>query len=170
MSEALKASSAGPVQVVLGIGSNIEPESNIAASLAALRARFGELAVSPRYRAAAVGFSGDDFINLVVSLITELPLAALNAELKAIEKDFGRADNAPRFSPRHIDLDILFYGDYCGDYQGIVLPREEILRNAFVLKPLADLLPDQHHPLAGKSCAELWRDFSGDRSLITLID
>ena len=66
---------------------------------------------SPWYRNRAVGFEGDDFINLVAGFSTELPLEAVLATLQAIEARCGRARNAPRWAPRSMDLDVLLYGD-----------------------------------------------------------
>src|SRR5690606_40942557 len=63
---------AGPLmRVYVSIGSNIEPEKNVRFAIAALRAAFGELTVSPVYRTAAVGFDGEDFLNLVCRLLLE---------------------------------------------------------------------------------------------------
>ena len=65
--------------------------------------------------------------------------------------------------PRTIDLDILTYSDEDGEHTGsdcgIVLPRPEITRNAFVLRPLAELLPEQIHRGTGVSFSQLWAGF-----------
>jgi len=50
----------------VSIGSNIQPEENIRAALADLHQAFGDIVVSPLYETEPVGFSGDDFLNLVV--------------------------------------------------------------------------------------------------------
>ena len=60
--------------VCVGIGSNIEPERHIRIGLAELRQRFGPLIVSTVYANAAVGFTGDDFLNLAVRFDTDLPI------------------------------------------------------------------------------------------------
>ena len=146
-------------QVLLGVGSNIERERYITAGLDALAALFGDLALSPVYDSAAIGFDGQPFLNLVVQATTALPLGELARTLRHIETEHGRPENASRFSPRHLDIDILTFGDLTGEHDGVVLPRPEILENAFVLRPLADLVPEQRHPLDGRTYATLWQDY-----------
>ena len=158
------------VQVFLGIGSNIERERYITAGLDALQAMFGELALSPVYDSAAVGFSGEPFLNLVAEVCTGLPLATLAGRLRHIETEFGRPAHASRFSARQLDIDILTYGDVVGCIDGVRLPREEILENAFVLCPLAELAPDALHPATKRSYACLWRDYDCTLQPITRVD
>lgn len=149
-------------EVLLGVGSNIERERFITAGLDALAGLFGDIELSPVYDSAAIGFDGRPFLNLVVQVATDLPLADLARRLRHIEKEHGRPDNAPRFSPRHLDIDILTYGELTGEHDGVVLPRPEILENAFVLCPLADLLPAGRHPVDGRTYAALWSAYDQD--------
>jgi len=44
------------------------------------------------------------------------------------------------------------------DEPGVQIPRHEIVKNAFVLKPLSDIHGDECHPQLGKSYRELWRE------------
>ncbi|NQX89095.1 MAG: 2-amino-4-hydroxy-6-hydroxymethyldihydropteridine diphosphokinase [Halioglobus sp.] len=154
-------------RVFLGIGSNIERERSITAGLDALQHLLGDLSLSPVYDSAAVGFSGQPFLNLVVEVDANLSLGQLAAALRRIEETHGRLPDAPRFSPRQLDIDILTYGDQVGCVDGVQLPREEILENAFVLCPLAKLSPDALHPVVKKSYAALWRAY--DRSAQPLV-
>lgn len=147
------------VPVYLSIGSNVRPVSNIRAALRELRRQFGPLRVSPVYRSRAVGFSGDDFLNLVVGLETALRPGELVDRFRALEAGQGRVRDQGRFTSRTLDLDILTYGDQRIREGRLVIPRDEIIRYAFVLRPLADLAPDDHHPELGLSYAELWRRF-----------
>ena len=73
------------VWVCVGIGSNIEPKRNIPHALAELRRRFGALTVSTVYANPAIGFAGDDFLNLAVNFDTDLPVHNLVAQLREIE-------------------------------------------------------------------------------------
>ena len=93
----------------LSLGSNLEPERHLRAALDELRVRFGAIDVSPAYRSRAVGFEGNDFINLAVALDTELEPEALNDWLHALEDRHGRRRDVPRYSDRTLDVDIVLY-------------------------------------------------------------
>lgn len=138
----------------VSIGSNEQAESNVPLSLRLLQQKLGTLDQSPWYQSDAVGFTGDCFINLVVAFETELLPEEINQELKRIENQLGRDRRKPRFSSRPIDLDLLTYADLIDTTLG--LPRAEILTQAFVLKPLSDLLPATRHPETGESYQQLW--------------
>ena len=141
--------------ILLGLGSNFERESNLLAGLDALEKLLPGLRCSPVFESQAVGIKSGPFIHLVVAAQTDLPLPALDRQLKAIEADNGRY--APQRQGLPLDIDVLLYGDCVGDFHGLLLPREEILRNAFVLWPLALLEPERIHPGEQQSFAELWR-------------
>lgn len=144
--------------VSISLGSNIHPEQNIRHAVMALREHFGELIVSPVYQTEAVGFDGEDFLNLVVCFESELDVYAVASTIKLIEDDLGRDRTQPRFSARSIDLDLLTYDDLVMDEPGIQIPRHEILQNAFVLKPLSDICADHRHPQVGQSYQQLWNE------------
>jgi 2-amino-4-hydroxy-6-hydroxymethyldihydropteridine diphosphokinase len=143
----------------LGLGSNIEAEAHIVAGIAALREAFGNVMLSPVYRAPAVGFSGNDFINLVARIETALEPLELKRFLHALEDRHGRLRDVPKFSDRTLDIDILLYDDLYLLSPELEIPRDEILTAAHVLKPLADLAPDLQHPVARQAMGELWRAF-----------
>ncbi|WP_227712570.1 2-amino-4-hydroxy-6-hydroxymethyldihydropteridine diphosphokinase [Marinobacter zhanjiangensis] len=155
----------GMVQVFIGVGSNVDRERYIRAGLNALAREFGELQVSPVYESEAVGFDGSPFLNLVVGVRTGKTVAELSRCLKSIETDHGCQANARRFSPRTLDLDILTYGDLGQPRDGVDIPREEILLNAFVLRPLADLAGGCRHPVDGRTYRELWQSYRSDQKL-----
>jgi len=144
--------------VLLSLGSNLRPAEHLHAAVQALRARFGELRVSPAYRTAAVGFDGPDFLNNGVLLETDLALAPLDAWLHALEDAHGRDRSGPRFGDRTLDIDVVFYGDHIVEGPGhLRVPRPE-LKHAFVLKPLADIAPEFVDPVSGRTLAALWRE------------
>src|ERR1700733_1151898 len=76
---------AAMTRVYLSLGSNLNPEENLRSGVAALREKFGDVAVSPTYRFPAVGFDGPDFLNLAAGIDTDMSAAALNDWLHALE-------------------------------------------------------------------------------------
>ncbi|WP_077529328.1 2-amino-4-hydroxy-6-hydroxymethyldihydropteridine diphosphokinase [Vreelandella utahensis] len=152
-------------RVYISIGSNQNTVVNVRAALDALSARFGELVISSVYESEAVGFEGENFLNLVVALDTDEPVGPLAEWLKQVEDDNGRERNRPRFSSRTLDLDVLTYGDLVGTIDGVELPRSEILSNAFVLQPLAEIAPDERHLVSGERYADLWQAYERDQRL-----
>ena len=99
----------------------------------------------------------------MVSGYTELSLHELDRRLKFIEADNGRY--APERKGLPLDIDVLLYDGLVGSFDGLELPRAEILKNAFVLWPLALLAPEAVHPVAGKPFAELWATAQIDQQL-----
>lgn len=152
-------------RVHISIGSNIEREKSVRAALDALHGWFGELTLSPVYESEAVGFDGEPFLNLVVGVDTTLTVQELSLRFKQLEADNGRRRDVAKFSGRTLDLDILTYDDHVGQVDGVELPRGEILKNAFVLKPLADIAPDERHPVCGITYSGLWQSYNRDQKL-----
>ncbi len=151
----------------ISIGSNIEPEENVRSALTLLEARYGPLVVSPVYRTPAEGFEGDDFLNLVVGIDTNEPPDMVRRALRQMEDARGRVRGSEKFSARTLDLDLLTWGDRVD--AGLGLPRGEILEYAFVLRPLAEVAPEERHPLTGKTYAELWEDFPRKTKMIQVV-
>lgn len=142
-------------RVYLSLGSNIDREHNIRTGLDALAAQFGDVHLSPVYESEAVGFDGEPFLNLVARIDTGLPLGELAGLLRDIEAAHGRVRGDKKFASRTLDIDVLTYGDLTGLVDGVELPRDEILKHAFVLRPLADLAPQARHPVLGETYAAL---------------
>lgn len=150
-------------QVYLGLGSNIERETHLCAALDSLKRQFGELSCSPVFESEAVGICSDCFLNMVVGLKTNLPVAELISCLKQIEISYGRdADDRIRLP---LDIDLLLYGQQVGCCAGVSLPRAEILHNAFVLWPLALLAPSEVHPERQQCFAQLWQQAANKQKL-----
>lgn len=150
-------------RILLGLGSNFERERHLQAGLEALAGFLHELHCSPVFESAPVGIRSGPFFNLVVSARTDLPLTELDRRLKFIEADNGRY--APNRKGLPLDIDVLLYGELVGNFDGLILPRPEILRNAFVLWPLALLVPEVVHPGTGKPFAQLWAQAQIDQQL-----
>lgn len=143
-------------RVYLSLGSNIDRELHLRAAYRLLAEKYGRLLVSSVYESESVGFSGDHFFNLVIGIDTDRPVGELAADMRAIEEANGRSRVGPKFSSRTLDIDVLTYGALTGIIEGIALPRDEILKNAFVLQPLAEIAGGELHPQTGKTFAQHW--------------
>ena len=143
----------------ISIGSNIDKDKHIPASLSALEQAFGELTVSSIYESEPVGFTGDVFYNLVVGFDSDLEVRAVAKQLRQIELDNGRARDSQKFSARTLDLDLILYGNLIVNDGRLRIPRDEIEHYAFVLEPLAEIAPTLNHPVSHFSFAELWEQF-----------
>lgn len=130
----------------------------------------GALSISSVYESAAVGFKGDHFYNLVVGVETPLPLVQLIQLIKQVEDRNGRDRSGPKFSARTLDIDVLTYGDCVGVYEGILLPRTEILEQAHVLLPLSEIATEWELPGSGKPCIDLWRAYDKSRQALWKVD
>lgn len=151
-------------RVYVSLGSNINREANTRAGVQALRQHYGLLQLSSVYESDAVGFAGDCFYNMVIGFDTNLDATTLARQLRDIELAHGRDREGKKFSSRTLDLDLLLYGDAIIDQPGLKIPREDILKYAFVLWPLAEIAPQDKHPQAGKTYAELWQTFDKSQS------
>jgi len=150
-------------RVFLGLGSNIDRHRHLCAGLDALAGFLTDMSCSPVFESHPVGIKSGPFINLVVSALTDLPLIELDRRLKFIEADNGRY--APDRKGLPLDIDVLLYDEHVGNFDGLVLPRAEILKNAFVLWPLSLIAPETSHPEVGMSFARLWEEAQIEQQL-----
>lgn len=146
-------------KIYISIGSNIDAENNIRTAINALQDHYGRLILSSVYESEAVGFEGDNFLNLVAGLNTDEDVHTVAATLRKIEDDNGRDRSVPRFSPRTVDLDLLLFDDLILKEEGLELPRDEITKNAFVLLPLEEIAPQLIHPETGNTMCDHWMNF-----------
>ncbi len=158
------------VDVYVSAGSNVEPDRNIRLALDELTRRFGGVARSTIYRNRAVGFEGEAFLNLVACFSTPLAPAVVAAELGAIEDLAGRDRSGPKYGPRTLDLDMLLYGDRLIEADGLTLPRPELTRLPFMLRPLAELAGHRLHPVSRRSFGDLWRAYDGEPHRMIPVD
>ena len=157
-------------RVAVSVGSNLERERNVKEALASLARIFGELLRSPVYESAAYGFDGPPFYNLVVVFETLLDVRAVRAKIQAIENLQGREIGENRSGSRSLDLDLLLYDDADFFDQGFDVPRREIFEHAYILKPLADLLPAAPHPVTGESFADIWLRLGSRQESLSIVD
>ncbi len=130
----------------LGLGSNVgDRQSHLRAAIALLAERGVEVeAVSSAYETEPVGEVLDqpDFLNAAIRIRTELEPEALLDLCKEIETERGRALDAPRHSPRPLDVDLLLLGDLELSTERLTLPHPEVTSRRFVLAPLLELDPE----------------------------
>jgi 2-amino-4-hydroxy-6-hydroxymethyldihydropteridine diphosphokinase len=131
------------VLAAIGLGANLGPAE------ATLRAAREVIASLPRtqlvgasslYRSAPIDAGGPDYLNAVVLVRTAWTAPALLEQLLRIEARFGRERPFPN-APRTLDLDLLRYGDGRITSPTLVLPHPRMGERAFVLRPLAELMP-----------------------------
>lgn len=145
-------------KVFIGVGSNIEREFHTRKAYRLLHQYFATVVVSPVYECPALGFEGPGFYNWVARVETRLSLSAIHQLFKQLEAEHGRKDWYKKNCSRTMDLDLLCYDQQVTSHP-VVLPRAEILERAFVLKPLADIAPNEVHPVTGKTYLQLWQAF-----------
>jgi 2-amino-4-hydroxy-6-hydroxymethyldihydropteridine diphosphokinase len=156
--------------VYVAAGSNVEPIANLRRALDALSRHYPTLRCSHAWRNAAVGFEGDDFVNLVIGFETDDHVRAVLQNLHEAEALCGRERHAPRWAPRAMDLDVLLYGSTVCNEPGLVLPRPDLVRRAYMLGPAAELAPDFVHPTLGVTLGELWSRFDRSAHPMQLVD
>ena len=134
----------------LGLGSNVgDSAGHLRAAVELLRARGIEVeAVSSLYATEPVGEVLDqpDFLNAAVRVRTDLEPEALLDACKAVEAERGRSFEAPRHSPRPLDVDLLLLGDLELETDRLKLPHREVTTRRFVLVPLLELDPELKLP------------------------
>jgi 2-amino-4-hydroxy-6-hydroxymethyldihydropteridine diphosphokinase len=130
----------------LGLGSNVgDPAAHLRAAIELLGARAVAVeAVSSAYVTEPVGEVLDqpDFLNAAIRVRTDLEPEGLLDVCKAVEAERGRSFDAPRHSPRPLDVDLLLLGDLELATERLTLPHPEVRSRRFVLAPLLELDPD----------------------------
>ena len=149
--------------VYVGLGSNVEPETNLRVGIDELRRRYGRIEMSAVYKSRAVGFDGDDFLNLVARFESDSAPADICEAIAAIHKLAGRDGDGGKWESRPLDIDLLLYNGRIMDEGAVRIPREDVLEYSFVLRPLAELAPDLVHPLTGRTMLDHWQEFDASR-------
>ena len=121
----------------LSLGSNINAEKNLEFAFKELKKILSNIQSSTIHQTKAEGFEGDDFLNSVVCGNSELDFEDLNKKLKLIEDNAGRNRNAPKFSPRTLDIDIVLQ---INENDDILFESDEIQKYEFVSTPLKELI------------------------------
>ena len=123
--------------------------------------------VSPLYQTEPMGFKDQSFfLNCVIEVQTNSNPEQLLLFLKSIEQKLGRI-NTVKNGPRTIDIDILFFDDFCIENDELIIPHPRLHERLFVLIPLMDVNPDVIHPLLKKTVRELY-DAVQHEEMVTL--
>ncbi len=133
------------MRAFIGLGSNLgDKKANLETAISWL-SKEGRIDVKKRasyYCTAPLDYTEQDwFVNTVVEIETTLSPAELLTVFLSIEVRMGRVRGI-RWGPRPIDLDLLLYGDAVINAPGLVVPHPRMSRRAFVMVPLAELVPD----------------------------
>jgi len=124
-----------PHEVVIGLGSNIDPEANLEQAVLELKSRFKVSKRSQWTRTKPIGIQDQpDFYNGALLMETEMEQQSLKKELKRIEDILGRDRSLPKFGPRTIDLDILIWNKKVVD--------EDYYKRDFLRKGVEEIIPD----------------------------
>jgi len=156
--------------IYVGLGSNINPEKNLHLGISELRDRFGDLQISAAYRSKAVGFEGDDFLNLVAGFESESSPIEICEAIELIHNLAGRDRNGIKWESRPLDIDLLLYNDLVIDERPVRVPRKDVLEYSFVLRPMAELAPDLAHPVTGRTMLEHWQNFDATSHPLDTVD
>lgn len=140
-------------QAYLSLGSNIDAENNLPKAIELLREIGEVISISSVWESESVGFDGPNFLNACVLFLTDLqPVELKERIIRPIEAKLGRVRSEEKNAPRPIDIDILLF-----DNQPL---NTEFWNYAFVIVPLAELIPDFVHPVSGEKLSRLAKQVS----------
>jgi len=137
--------------VIIAMGSNLGDRTRMLRSAAEFLQSLSEIpiVVSTFYETEPVGASTSFYLNAVARIRTSLTPDNLLGILKTWEIDQGRDPDAPRWTDRLIDLDIIDYDGIYHESAELIIPHPECLNRRFVLEPLKEIEPGWVHPTEG---------------------
>lgn len=135
-------------RIYLSLGSNIDPAPHLRQAIELLKLQGQDLITSSVWETYAVGVIGPNFLNICVGMTTSLSPAEIKEKIiRPIESTLGRIRTEQKDAPRPIDIDLVMYNDE---------PlRLEYWEQAFMIVPLAELLPEFEHPTLKKKLAQV---------------
>ena len=105
------------------------------------------------------------FLNLVARASTSLDPYELLAVCQQVERQLGRVPSE-RFGPRHLDIDILLYGDECIKSEELTIPHPRMRERQFVLVPLLEIAPDLEDPVLNQPYADILSRLDGGKKVL----
>jgi 2-amino-4-hydroxy-6-hydroxymethyldihydropteridine diphosphokinase len=133
-------------QTILSFGANIgNAEKNFSTAIKGLvKAGLADIKISPLYKTAPEECTPNapDFTNAAIFGLWPLSLKELFNKCKKLEKEAGRPEKYPKYSPRSLDIDIIFFGSTVFSDNELTVPHNKVLSRLFVLIPVADIAPD----------------------------
>tara|TARA_B100000029_G_scaffold370297_1_gene364133 strand:- start:1105 stop:1650 length:546 start_codon:yes stop_codon:yes gene_type:complete len=161
-----------PIPVAIGLGGNIgDAETCVLSAIARLGSEpwLSNVCASSLYKTEPWGEPNQpEFINAVITGITDWRAEQILERLHAIESEYGRV-RYTRYGPRTLDLDLILLGDQCIESERASVPHPEYRQRAFVLAPLVEIAPEWLDPITGLRIEQLWANL-GDPGTATRID
>lgn len=150
-----------PEIIYLSLGSNLDDRmNNLQEGVFSVHRQIGEVQqISPVYQSSSWGFDAEDFLNICISVKTQLSPRDLLENILKIESQLGRIRyQEDGYSSRTLDIDILYYQHETLFTDKLVIPHPELPFRKFVLKPLADIAPQFYHPILNKDTRNLLQE------------
>ena len=153
-------------KIHISIGSNLGDKlKNIEKAIELIHLRIAVIqSISSIYKTEAVGFKGDDFLNVCISIFSnDLPTNIMRTLLD-IESDLGRLrNNKNKIESRTIDIDILLVEDLILNTALLQVPHPKMHERKFVLTPLLEIDPKINHPIRKESISDMLRSSNNSK-------
>jgi 2-amino-4-hydroxy-6-hydroxymethyldihydropteridine diphosphokinase len=138
-------------QAFVSVGSNIDPEENVAKALDLLQQQVIVRALSTVFLTEPVGARNQaPYYNCIVRIETEAsPVELKHKVLRHIEAQLGRKRDKDRYAARTIDLDLILYDDVVLSSEEMTLPGPDIVFRPYLAEALRELAPELILPGSG---------------------
>ena len=142
----------------IGLGSNLDDRlAYLRSAINAIQHLGDSMSASSIYESEPFGVGDDEqpmYLNMAVSIHTNLTPEQLLAELMDIERANGRV-RIRRNQSRTLDLDVLMFGEELIETRALSVPHPRMHERAFVMLPLAEIAPHSVHPVLQRTMSEI---------------